>query len=142
MNCPKCQHDIATHPANSCLDAVFAEKVMGCPIKEFVDEIELSNWQEYPFLLMPHCTLFRKGGRHPGEHWSPSTNISHAMEGVEIAKTNNWYFQIHNAAFDNRWKVNLWLTGHLEKEPIINYAETAPLAITRALILWAMEKVK
>ena len=107
MKCPKCSIPISEHPANQCLDSLYAEKVMGW---------KLTN--DVQFLL--HHT-----------DWSPSTNIGCAMQGVEKA---NRPMALHRVDKDE-WRcvlnVDLW-------KNLLAEAKTAALAITRALVLWAM----
>ena len=127
MNCPKCQVEIKDHPANACLDALFATEVMG-----WVGPPKHDCWYGIG-KVMYYVSQF-----------NPSTNIAHAMEGVDIQKdiewelgkeNGNYYFIIYSpyhgkeATTKDGWKIEVDLIAH-----------TKELAITRALALWAMER--
>ena len=105
-NCPRCNHDLPTHPEGACLDALFIEKVLGWPPPE-----------------SPNVGYF---------DWSPSTNIAHAMEGIE--KVKQWRGCVLENMITNSWTFRF--------ERIENTADRPELAITRALVMWAMEKEK
>lgn len=134
--CPKCNIPIQEHPANACLDAVFAEKVMGWRI------IQIPG-PNYPWT---NRELWRTpDGAYIGiNDWSPSTNISHAMEGVEKHRENialRIRIDLSEVWCDlGDWKYDVCELHTYTKgisQPINNLIS---LAITRALILWVMEK--
>ena len=75
--------------------------------------------------------------------WKPSSNIAHAMEGVEIANKNGLWVWIERPIFLN-WHVT-FAKGKGEIDDVIDYhaeAKELSLAITKALLLWAIEKDK
>ena len=79
--------------------------------------------------------------------FKPSTNIVHAMEGVEkILERDKHNESIESVSLvwpghtGNGSKIWLFNISSYTKTMIQCEAETAPLAITRALILWALEK--
>lgn len=143
--CPKCNIPIGDHPANVCLDVLFATKVMGWKAKAYYTTFDEERIKEF---------WWHKGKQpiHIVRLWFPSTNISHAMEGVEKFANDEHVFEL------------MWIPRSLaEQEPFWSamirenlipkdvwdetpakqtnaFAKTVPLAITRALILWAMEK--
>ena len=104
------KEQVLNEPAGPRIDAWFAEFVMG--------------WKKLPTKYM--YTL--PNGKHKS-YFRPSTNISHAMMGVEKYKDLGielvWCKDIKN------WSV--WFGGRNVLDYI--YANTLELAITRALIL-------
>ena len=70
--CPTCNHPIESQPAKPCLDALFCTEVM----KWFLDRSNYIYWKD------KKCTVFARF-RH---EFNSSTNIIHAMEGVEKHK--------------------------------------------------------
>ena len=134
LTCPTCKTTIKDHPANACLDALFAEMVMGWKEKEVYKE------SDSLFKSKVWCDSKIYGIRkYWVDDWSPSTNISHVMEGVEKRRCKHGF---HHGWFEmsirpTGWCVNL--TGNRSDNV---YAETAPLAITRALVMWAMGSQK
>lgn len=120
-----CGIEVREHGPGVCLDALFAELVMEWHkeiIVEHISKREVPTW----------CIPRKSGEVIDVVNYQPSTNIGHAMAGVEIAdRPMTLHWQV-----DHQWKCiinnDLW-------NNISVYAETAPLAITRALVLWAME---
>ena len=134
MNCPKCQTPIADHPANACLDALFAEKVMGWESKK------QSGWLMGTYSRLD-CWIDKKGLIQYWAHeWYPSANIAWAMEGWDkLKKAGN----INDFAKAVGY---LSVSIHGEGEYCENINATylmfhlSALHLTRALVLWAMEK--
>ena len=135
MNCPKCQIPIADHPANAHLNALFCTEVM--------------KWIGYPH---PYDAKVREWRKPPGKHedfliladnFCPSTNIAHAMQGVEkhredialqirIDLSEVWC-DLGERKYDV-YELHTYTKGI--SQPINNLIS---LAITRAFVLWAME---
>ena len=133
MKCT-CGREVKDHPAEACLDALFAEKVRRWGRNE--------NKRGRPFIFQvdgdSHWYVSNKFGTWRG--WNPSTNIADAMEGVE--KTD--WINISRRS-PNKWICVIRDYGSVypvggPSDDIIGIGETAPLAITRALILWAQTK--
>ena len=132
---------IENEPAGPRIDAWFCELVMGWKLwtrqSEFGDEYLC--WHERG----------EKDYIKPGKYicvedsFRPSTNIAHAIEGVEIANNNGLWGWIERPIFLN-WHVT-FAKGKGEIDDVIDYhaeAKELSLAITKALLLWAIEKDK
>lgn len=120
MDCPKCQISIADHPANACLDALFGRKVMKYEVGDCLDR-------------GCYCRVVKQRLVSDWFPFNPSTNITHAMQGVEKVKKELDGFKLEYYPTLNSWVV--WYGT-----PWIGYKSTqchipAELAITRALIL-------
>lgn len=126
MKCPKCQIEIKEHPANACLDALFAELVMEWRI------IQIPG-PNYPWT---NRELWRTpDGAYIGiNDWYPSTNISHAMEGEEkVKELDQGYRYIKQLSDIIHHDTGQWPNGFM-------LVSANPHQRTRALILWALEK--
>lgn len=125
--------DIATHPAGEHLDTLFCELVMNWSRQNhgFTTHGKkqlIFIWHDENDKLIMDCPEFK-----------PSINLLHAMEGVEKFIGYGFNVQIGKSG-NGLWCVRLG--GGYGESYSYNYAKTLALAITRALILWAMEKVK
>ena len=131
MKCT-CGKDIATHPAEPCLNAMFAEKVMTwkvfqvAPVTWLVEitpswpESEKHKWNAFTAMACPKF----------------STSISQAMEGVDLLiKTKGIFVHLFYAM--NKWQ---FLISDLKTSGIRQIDDKKELAITRALILWAAKE--
>ena len=124
MNCPTCQHDIATHPEGACLDALFCTEVM----KWHIEVLPVAKYASYRHWFCDKRLICAE------LDFKPSTNISHAMEGVEKVKKEMDGFKLEYWPTGNEW---ICWTGIPTKGL---RSETPELAITRALILWKLGK--
>ena len=75
-------------------------------------------------------------GKHKS-YFRPSSNIAQAMEGVQTIGPKLLIFELYQTTLDGIW---VCLVKRRPMFAITGYAtaKTAPLAITRALIMWAM----
>jgi len=119
MKCT-CGREIKDHPAEPCLDELFAEKVIEwkrclCSVHDW-EWVDSNGDKKYSF-----------------SDFEPSLNIGQAMEGVEKAD------RPFRLVRDND---HLWTATICEewKKKYSNHAERPALATTRAFILWAHEK--
>ena len=125
MKCT-CGVEVKNHPAEPCLDAMFCTEVM---------RWEYFRRGNYEFWKQAHRIFIDI------RDFSPSTNISHAMQGVKVAFKKNLQKIIIDRNSDGTYYVGLLF----EKiayfhTSFSNDAETIELGLTRALILWAQEK--
>lgn len=134
MNCPECQIPIRDHPANACLDSLYAEKVMGWEKRK--PDIDRDIWADY----WSENNIYKCDT----SDFHPSTNIAHAMQGVEkhredialqirIDLSEVWC-DLGERKYDV-YELHTYTKGI--SQPINNLIS---LAITRALVLWAMRK--
>lgn len=155
VNCPKCNTPIKEHPANAYLDALFTEEVMEQEVEErwckndlqcgdryevgFLSEKEIQDEIKNYWYKPYKCFCWKDGH---GNWWpikEPSTNISHAMEGVDYVQHKDEDIRFQFFTLDNEWVAQVypaWRHGIEVSAPL----KKLELAITRALILWAMEK--
>ena len=116
--CPRCQTPVDEHPANRCLDALIAEKVMGW---------SSSYGDSYWIMSPPEGSTGRAEGRvYPVSKYS--TFIKAAMEVVE--KWPAWTIY-------KRWNGSLWYSTCLtdgEEWYAGPEASTVPHAICRAAL--------
>ena len=139
MRCPTCNCEIKNHPANACLDALFAEKVMG---KMVCDEWLLHGigCQGISYMLPPDGCKHGKFGKtcYPSQLPTPySSNIAHAMEGVEKYRKEIF--------LEIRILPGIVYCGVYPNNPgsfpfVFSNGEQLELAIVRALVLWAMRE--
>ena len=128
MKCT-CGREVKDHPAEPCLDAVFAEKVMGWKVLQATpeawlieitpnwSELEKYKWKAFNFFACPEF----------------SSNIAHAMEGVEKHKE---HLRVNLCWDGTMWGIQVW--EKVDSTDWIGMAdEQLGLGITRALILWA-----
>ena len=120
------KQQILDEPAGPRLDAWFCEHIFG--------------WPEDRIILTDEGVQLK-----PEYIWkAPSTNIYHAMEGVEKWKHGNVSSNYQNEFprfLAQVLDVSLYLVSPLEAITDIFFRLT-PLATTRALLLWAIEKDK
>ena len=146
MKCT-CGREVKDHPAEPCLDELFYKVVMG-----WDGFITIYSWTDRKRKKYPHRVATIRPNNPMGDYSAyigedgtkyfcgqplpiyhiphVSTNIADAMEGVKKADrpmTLHWHI-------NHEWKCiinnDLW-------DNVSAWAETAPLAITRALIMWA-----
>jgi hypothetical protein len=144
MNCPKCSTPIKEHPAGKCLDILFIERVMMYffAVDKSAPHLRIVMLDSLPNLPKLFSLITATQAFYMRAEWAidfePSTNISHAFEGVEkhISEDEDFRFSLVYLCQSKEWIAQLgrpWLSnGSSEKE----------LAITRALILWAGRKEK
>jgi len=139
MNCPKCNTPIIGHPAKPCLNAVFAEVVMGWKKDTYIWEDTALFWWEkegsyakYRATKSKHLSL---NLQHPV--FQPSTNIAHAMQGEYKVPESDWI---------KYGGILMRIIRKDKNKPPRGYIYTYEIAHatahqrTRALILWALEK--
>jgi len=125
MNCPRCNTPINEHPPNPCINAVFAELVMGLKVFEL-------NGMYFTHSEKLYNTDFR--WRLPIKKYS--TNIADAMEGVEKNKEK---IKIHISWCGEVWSIQVW-EKRTSSDWIGIYDKNLALVITRALILWKLAR--
>ena len=123
---------IENEPAGPRIDAWFAELIGGWKEKLWMHDDECSESNLPPVKMwwdtkndMPKIEVWR---------FNPSSNISHAMAGVEIDENNNFHLCWNGKQWICQiWNHKNWVTGN---------DKTKELAVTKARLLWAIEKDK
>jgi len=141
MKCPICGISILEHPANECLNAWVAEKVMGYMRLHFFGK---DSWGERSYDdKFPSCDCFTQV---PSLDYS--VDIAAAWKVVERIKERNWWNDYGCDIFIEYWDTDEWLVCNRNffsrKDDCLPTffatAPTVPLAICRAAILAAMSK--
>ena len=117
MQKPITKEQIEKEPAGPRIDALFAELVMG--------------WKEYPDERGWWLTNDKK--QQLKLKFNPSTNISHAMEGLNKHIDEIRVFDMVYLPFVKRWMIRTRFNNNFADD------EKLELAITRALLMWAVE---
>jgi hypothetical protein len=140
MNCPNCGLNILEHPANRCLDALVAIKVMGWQRMSWekaynqIGRIESTPyWHSQDGQYVVYVE-YDDDYECPQDGWHPTVDISAAWEVVEKMKSEGWEFYFEWD--DKPWALFL-------KEGIdwcCSEADTPSLAISRASLLTKMEE--
>jgi len=118
MNCPYCKTELDDHKARPCLDAWFAEVVIGWTIQD-ICEAEAWGWppkQQHPQVVYPY-----------------STDIACAWQGLE----KMYFWQLKGGRPDPDFPVvNVECCAQSEQgvDNVYAYDNLTPLAITRACI--------
>ena len=138
MNCPKCGIEIKDHPANACLDAVFCTEVMKWTKEEITYHTDCGSQKGTSWCDSAGNTKYIFGD------FKPSTNISHAMEGVEKWKRQGEGHDFAEILMEIMWPPLKWSVKNRHPLAVITdlLLKLDALYLTRALILWAMGEGK
>jgi len=127
MNCPHCQIAVDEHPANRCLDAWVAEKVMGW---------ESSYGDSYWIMLPPEGST----GRTEGRSYSVPPYSSSFSASMKILRNTRDYIKLERAMnfgenppdYDFDWEFVYW---HVQINGGSAVNKQLPLAICKAALL-------
>jgi hypothetical protein len=132
MNCPTCGIDVLEHPANRCLDAWVAEKILG---------IVLCDHEEDKYGKCSKCGLNKSYWERITPPRYHSVDIAAAWEVVEKMHELGYWAQIRTP-FGVESNLDNWCgftphetTGWNGKPDNWTNAETIPSAICRAALL-------
>lgn len=126
------KEEILNMPAGSEINALFAELVM-----EWKKEKYQGVWGESFYWIDSQNSM-----KHIGDCFCPSTNISHAFEGMKKWKEVGEGHDLAEILIDLLWPpVELSTKGRHPLAVVTDLLlKVDALAITRALILWATQK--
>lgn len=124
------EQEIDAMEAGRELDALVAEKIMGWKVVD--GWWDMGDGRSWP--VEDWCDDYE---RVIQEAFRPSTDMSAAWYAIErVEATGKWASSV-NAVRDqspNKWCTEFWPTDNWSPRVISSYAETAPLAICRAVL--------
>ena len=131
LTCPVCGLKILEHPANRCLDALVAEKVMGWRRDTYYIQVGTTKSETREGLFGP------AGIRFVDQYPEYTTDIAAAWDVVDKLNLLTNHVLI-GCDEDKLWQIFDLKYGELVQASILD-AETAPLAICRAGLLVTLE---